>query len=188
MDQRPDNVRGLAYRDDMERGQAWRRGTMGRDIDRFQTTSSRPRNGGFENYDTNRLDQGEDFDTNRASRGRRGAEQSPTRDFGEFVGKGPKGYRRSDARILEEVQEALSRDGSVDASEIDVSINNGEVTLTGTVASKQQKRDAEDCAEDVSGVTDVHNQLRVMKDESKTTNGKTRKPMTAGSQGETSRR
>jgi hypothetical protein len=78
-----------------------------------------------------------------------------------YVGRGPKGYRRSDDRIREDVSEELTRHPGVDASEIEVRVENGEVTLTGTVESRQAKRMAEDCVEQCSGVKEVHNQLRV---------------------------
>lgn len=76
-------------------------------------------------------------------------------------GKGPKGHQRSDERIKEEVSDALQDDHSVDASEIEVKVESGEVTLTGTVSDRQQKRAAESCAERVRGVKDVHNQIRM---------------------------
>ncbi len=82
---------------------------------------------------------------------------------GEHAGKGPKGYQRSDERIEEDVNEALSRDGSLDASEIEVSVKDGEVTLSGTVPDRRMKRRAEDCAEDCSGVRQVQNNLRLEK-------------------------
>jgi osmotically-inducible protein OsmY len=77
------------------------------------------------------------------------------------AGRGPRNYQRSDDRIEEDVNEALTRHPGLDASEIDVKVQNGEVTLTGTVDSRQDKRMAEDAAESCSGVRDVHNQLRV---------------------------
>jgi len=80
---------------------------------------------------------------------------------GQHRGRGPKGYRRSDERIREDVCDRLSDDASVDASEIEVRVNNCEVTLSGTVESREQKRRAEDCAEAVSGVKNVQNNLRV---------------------------
>lgn len=76
-------------------------------------------------------------------------------------GRGPKGWKRSDDRILEDVHERLADDPQVDASEIEVRVENGEVTLNGTVDSRQAKRRAEDCAESVSGVTHCQNNLRV---------------------------
>ncbi|HZA99308.1 MAG TPA: BON domain-containing protein [Gemmatimonadales bacterium] len=82
---------------------------------------------------------------------------------GRFVGRGPKGYRRPDDRIQEEVNEELTRHPEIDASEIEVQVQNSEVTLTGKVEDRHQKRLAEDLAERCSGVTDVHNQLKVDK-------------------------
>jgi osmotically-inducible protein OsmY len=78
------------------------------------------------------------------------------------VGRGPKGYRRSDERIHEDVCDCLTDHPEVDASEIEVEVHHGEVTLAGTVESRYAKRLAEDIAEAVSGVHDVHNRLRVV--------------------------
>ena len=78
----------------------------------------------------------------------------------EFRGRGPKGYRRSDERIKEDVNDRLS-EGYLDASEIEVLVVNAEVTLTGTVNRREEKRLAEDIAESVSGVSNVENRLRV---------------------------
>ena len=79
----------------------------------------------------------------------------------EHRGRGPKGYRRSDERIKEDVNDRLSDDYYIDASDVEVSVSNTEVTLTGTVNSREDKRRAEDIAESVSGVTNVENRLRV---------------------------
>ena len=49
----------------------------------------------------------------------------------------------------------------LDASDIEVVVANGEVTLQGTVASRFARRLAEDIADGVTGVRDVANQLRV---------------------------
>jgi hypothetical protein len=76
-------------------------------------------------------------------------------------GRGPKGYQRSDERIREDVSDRLTDDPVVDASEIEVGVAGAEVTLNGTVASRTEKRRAEDIAEDVTGVTHVQNNLRV---------------------------
>lgn len=76
-------------------------------------------------------------------------------------GRGPRGYRRSDERIHEDVNDRLTDDRYVDASDIEVTVNNRMVTLTGRVNSRDEKRRAADIAESVSGVEDVSNQLRV---------------------------
>jgi hypothetical protein len=79
-----------------------------------------------------------------------------------YRGRGPKGYRRSDERVLEDVCERLTDDRHVDASEISIDVRDGEVTLTGSVTSREQKRRAGECAEHVPGVHDVFNQLKVV--------------------------
>ncbi|MBX9760605.1 MAG: BON domain-containing protein [Beijerinckiaceae bacterium] len=76
-------------------------------------------------------------------------------------GRGPRNYARSDSRINEDVCDRLTDHPMVDASEIEVSVSEREVTLTGTVNSRDEKRRAEDIAEAVSGVTHVQNNLRV---------------------------
>lgn len=78
-----------------------------------------------------------------------------------FIGKGPKGYKRTDDRVYEEVCEALMRSHSVDASEIGVKVEGGMVTLEGKVSSRAEKRAAEMEIEDLPGVLDVRNELRL---------------------------
>jgi HSP20 family molecular chaperone IbpA len=78
-----------------------------------------------------------------------------------FSGKGPKGFVRTDARIHEDICELLTEHPEVDASEIEVSVNNGEVMLSGTVHERRQKRLAEDVADEVIGVRFVENRIRV---------------------------
>ncbi len=79
---------------------------------------------------------------------------------GTYSGRGPKSYQRSDDRVREEICDCMTDDPMLDASEITVVVNNGEVILSGTVISRDQKRRAEDVAERISGVKDVTNQLR----------------------------
>jgi hypothetical protein len=80
---------------------------------------------------------------------------------GAHRGRGPKGYRRSDERIHEDVCERLTEDPFIDASNVEVVVKDGEVTLNGTVSSRGLKRRAEDLAELASGVAHVQNNLRV---------------------------
>ena len=83
------------------------------------------------------------------------------RESGPYVGRGPKGYQRSDERVREDVCERLTQHGGLDASEIEIKVGGGEVTLTGTVGDRQAKRLAEDMVEETFGVKQVHNQLRI---------------------------
>ncbi len=80
---------------------------------------------------------------------------------GQHRGRGPKSYIRPDERIREDVCDRLTDDQWIDASEIDVSVAGGEVTLSGYVNNREDKHWAEECAESVSGVTHVQNNLRV---------------------------
>jgi osmotically-inducible protein OsmY len=91
--------------------------------------------------------------------GDRGAERR--RDQDQHRGRGPKGYTRSDERIRDDINDRLTDDGWLDASDIEVSVSNREVTLTGTVSDRNAKRRAEDIAEGISGVSHVQNNLRV---------------------------
>jgi hypothetical protein len=81
--------------------------------------------------------------------------------WGPYTGRGPKGYQRTDARILEDVCDRLADAADVDAGEIEVEVREGEVTMSGTVRDRWQKRRAEDVVEYVSGVREVHNHLRL---------------------------
>jgi hypothetical protein len=83
---------------------------------------------------------------------------------GRYAGVGPRGYQRTDARIREDVSEILWRDAEIDASDIDVTVENGEVTLEGTVETRWTKRLAEDDAWAAGGVYDVHNRLRISRE------------------------
>jgi osmotically-inducible protein OsmY len=80
-----------------------------------------------------------------------------------FYGKGPKNYTRSDERIREDVCDRLSDDDEVDASDVTVTVRDGEVTLEGTVNDRRAKHRAEDIADNVRGVKDVHNRLSARK-------------------------
>ena len=109
----------------------------------------------------------------RADYGQRDWERSSrSEQQGRFSGVAPKGYRRSDERIKEELSDALTQDQHIDASEIDLTVESGVVTLKGTVSERRMKRLAEDCAERIRGVSDVRNELRVQA-ESSTGNKKT---------------
>lgn len=76
-------------------------------------------------------------------------------------GRGPKGYRRSDQRIAEDINDRLTDDPDIDATDVEVLVKDGEVTLSGAVQSRLAHRKAEDLAEDTRGVRYVQNNLRV---------------------------
>jgi len=99
---------------------------------------------------------------------------------GPHRGKGPSSYRRSDERLRELICESLADDDQLDATHIEVAVNNGEVTLSGSVDDRRAKRDAEDCVASVSGVRDIQNQLRV---KDRTQPGKSMSSFSTGSTG-----
>jgi hypothetical protein len=76
-------------------------------------------------------------------------------------GKGPMNYQRSDERIREAVCETLTDDDRIDASRMEVHVMNGDVSLAGTVDDRYAKRLAEEIVENIPGVRDIQNQLRV---------------------------
>jgi len=76
------------------------------------------------------------------------------------IGRGPRGWRRPDERIFDDVCDLLTQDPDLDASDIEVRVSDGEVILEGVVESRWAKRLAEDIADSVPGVRDVHNRLR----------------------------
>lgn len=82
-----------------------------------------------------------------------------------FVGRGPKSYKRADARLYEDVNDRLTEAPEIDATAIEVTVNNGEVTLSGNVSDRQQKRRAEELAERVFGVREIRNRLRISRRE-----------------------
>lgn len=84
---------------------------------------------------------------------------------GPHYGKGPKNYRRSDERIEEEVNDTLWRRGDIDASEIEVKVLSGIVTLSGLVDRRETRRAAEIAIENIGGVVDVRNELRLKRNE-----------------------
>ncbi|WP_374410705.1 BON domain-containing protein [Novosphingobium colocasiae] len=81
-------------------------------------------------------------------------------------GSGPANYTRSDERIREDANDALTRNPWVNARDISVSVAGGEVTLDGHVDNRAAKRRAEDAVDEISGVRHVQNNLRVRDDAS----------------------
>jgi osmotically-inducible protein OsmY len=92
------------------------------------------------------------------------------RDFGpgstpSFRGMGPANYKRSDERIRDDIYERLTDSHVIDARGIMVDVNEGNVTLTGTVNERRMRYAAEDLVERIGGVANINNQLRVQSQE-----------------------
>jgi len=69
--------------------------------------------------------------------------------------------RRPDDALSRELQEILTKDPELDATEIEVEVEGGAVTLSGTVDSSDARLLAEELVESVTGVREVHNNLKV---------------------------
>ncbi len=85
------------------------------------------------------------------------------RDFGSRGGRrnrGPKNYTRSDERIREDICDQLMN-GDDDVSDVEVKVEGGEVTLSGTVERRDIKYRIEELADEIGGVKDVRNEIRV---------------------------
>ncbi|CAA9375876.1 MAG: Protein YciE [uncultured Chloroflexia bacterium] len=80
---------------------------------------------------------------------------------GPYSGLGPTGYDNSGDPTGQEVYSRLTQHGEVDASNIEIIIDSGEVLLDGTVDSEETKRLAEEAVATVTGVSRVQNLLQV---------------------------
>ena len=67
----------------------------------------------------------------------------------------------ADERIWEEVHDRLMGHPDLDVTEIEIEVEEGRVTLTGRVDSRESKWLAEEVTRAVQGVQDVHNRLKV---------------------------
>lgn len=77
-----------------------------------------------------------------------------------YAGRGPIGWRRPDASVLDDIHHVLTYSDDVDASDVEVAVARGEVTLTGAAPDRATKRRIEDLVLAVSGVVEVFNYLR----------------------------
>ena len=74
--------------------------------------------------------------------GMRGAQQFHEDSLlqGNHYGRGPRNYQRSDQRIRDDVIERLTLHGDIDASDMQVEVNDGQVTLKGMVETRRERR------------------------------------------------
>jgi osmotically-inducible protein OsmY len=178
-----------SWRDDDEGGSQRASGERGQDNDRDRSERSRfspdwsrqgaqPRYSDEEYYSRNRERSGSRGADEAQQSHYRGYYQSSSSPFsyaggrgmlytesltlhGPYTGRGPKGYKRSDQQITDEACQRLERDGEIDASDIEVTAEDGVIRLRGTVQDRMTKRRAEECVESVYGTRDVMNELRV---------------------------
>lgn len=100
-------------------------------------------------------------DEGASGRGSEGRRWTASGYPGGHRGVGPQGYVRSDERVRDDVCERLTLHDAIDASNIEVGVTGGVVTLSGDVPERYMKHLAEDAVVDTVGVKDVENALRV---------------------------
>ncbi len=116
-----------------------------------------------------------------SSQGGSGGGYGGQRLAGEARGKrGPKDWQRSDERLKEDICERLYHTSEIDSSEVSVSVTEGKVVLDGTVNDRGMKYAMEDLIDNVPGVKDIDNRVRVSRDEE----GQSKKSMQAGQAGQ----
>lgn len=107
---------------------------------------------------------GDQYDFDYEEDWRSGMEQPeryPWEEFGPHTGRGPRNYQRSSERIVEDINERWTQHGWLDASGLEVSVENGVASLRGEVDDYSHKRMAEDTVMGISGVRDVRNEIGV---------------------------
>lgn len=82
---------------------------------------------------------------------------------GPHRGRGPTRAGRSDTDITEDLHEALTHDRWLDASDISIEVDGGDVRLTGSVEEVDDRLRAEIHAQKTRGVGQVRNELHVRK-------------------------
>jgi len=76
-------------------------------------------------------------------------------------GKAPRGYKRSDQRIMEDIFQAVTGDLMLDSSDVEINVTDGEVVLSGYVRDRRDRRRLEDRIENIRGVINVENRIRI---------------------------
>jgi hypothetical protein len=74
---------------------------------------------------------------------------------------GQRARRRPDESLARDIHEVLTNDPELDATDIEVRVEGGAVTLIGTVNSSDAKLLAEELTESFPGVREVHNRLTI---------------------------
>jgi BON domain len=79
----------------------------------------------------------------------------------DYSGKGPRGWKLTDQKMMERVCEVLLHSHEVDPTDIEVFVKDHVVTLKGKIRSKGMRRVAEDLVGSVPGVRDVFSELKI---------------------------
>jgi hypothetical protein len=86
---------------------------------------------------------------------------------GGHRGKLPMNFAHSDERLREKICEMLADHDLIDPSNVDVKVKDGDVTITGSIEDRHQRRLIDDMVTNVPGVQDVHMSLKIAKPDAK---------------------
>jgi osmotically-inducible protein OsmY len=90
-----------------------------------------------------------------------GQERRQEQRDGITSGGGPRLRRKTDDSLAREIHEILTADPELDATDIEVIVEGGAVTLSGEIEHPDARLLAEELTESVAGVRLVHNRLVV---------------------------
>ena len=65
--------------------------------------------------------------------------------------------QRSDGRVYEDICEAFANNTHIEVEDIEIEVSKGIVTLRGRVPSREMKKEAESCLEEILGIRDIFN-------------------------------
>lgn len=82
-------------------------------------------------------------------------------DFDHGFGSKSSDRIKSDDKLRDEVSLALLQSPQLDASEVEVSVLDGVVTLSGTVTGRLMKKEAEACLDPIIGIVAVRNDIEL---------------------------
>ena len=120
-----------------------------------------PRHGEAYQYRGKRAEPERNSDLSIAPAGTRWNPDLDQRNDKTYYGKGPKGWKLSDERLREKVCEVLTHSLEVDASEMEVKVEEGCVYLSGNISSRGMKSVAEDLVGSIPGVEDFFTRLKI---------------------------
>lgn len=89
------------------------------------------------------------------------AEAGTHAKHGTESGEGARGNRRSDADIKDEIHRLMDWQKTIDPTGIQVEVKDGVVTLSGKVNSQYEKQVAQNITENVLGIRQVSNLLKI---------------------------
>jgi hypothetical protein len=95
--------------------------------------------------------------------------------------RGPKGWKRTDERLKEDICERLYHTQHIDSSDVTVEVKDGKVMLEGSVPQRGMKHALEDLIDACPGVTDIDNRVRVSQGGSQSQTGQSGSSGTSGS-------